>query len=47
MKSRISATIDEKNMKLIDGLLEKGGFRNKSHLIEEAIKFYLDNKNEK
>jgi Arc/MetJ-type ribon-helix-helix transcriptional regulator len=38
MKERISATVDEETIKLIKKILDKGKFRNKSHLIEEAIK---------
>ena len=37
VKSRISATVEEKTVKLIDRILGKGKFRNKSHVIEEAI----------
>ena len=37
MKTRISATIDEKTEKLIESLLKDGKFRNKSHVIEKAI----------
>lgn len=45
MKKRISATIDEKTEKILESLLKKGRFRNKSHVIEEAIKEFKD-KNE-
>jgi len=38
MKKRVSATIDEKTLKIINLLMEKGIYRNKSHIIEEAIK---------
>lgn len=38
MKKRVSATIDEKTEKIIKEILKKGTFRNKSHVIEEAIK---------
>jgi len=38
MKTRISATVDEKTEKIIDDFLKQGKFRNKSHVIEEAIK---------
>ena len=37
MKSRVSATVDEKTTKLIDSILKKGNYRNKSHIIEKAI----------
>jgi len=38
VKQRISATVDKSTIELIKKLLKKGKFRNKSHLIEEAIK---------
>lgn len=38
MKKRISATIDEKTEKILDSLIKESSFRNKSHIIEEAIK---------
>ena len=37
MKERISATIDKETLKLIDELLKNRKFRNKSHVIEEAV----------
>jgi len=37
MKKRISATVDNKAIKKIKELLKKGKYRNKSHIIEEAI----------
>jgi Arc/MetJ-type ribon-helix-helix transcriptional regulator len=37
MKVRISATIDEKTEKILDLLLKEGKYRNKSHIIEDAI----------
>ena len=37
MKERISATVDEKTIKLIELILKKGKYRNKSHIIEKAI----------
>ncbi len=40
MKKRISATIDKETEKLIKKILEEGPYRNKSHVIEEAIKFF-------
>lgn len=40
MKRRISATVDEETEKEIDRILKKGRFRNKSHVIEEAIRFF-------
>ena len=38
MKKRVSATVDEKTIKEIEKLLKKGKYRNKSHIIEEAVK---------
>lgn len=46
MKIRISATIDKETKKIIEEKLKKGHYRNKSHVIEEAIK-QLKKKNEK
>lgn len=38
MKQRISITIDEKKMKLVENLLENDSrFRNKSHFIEYSL----------
>lgn len=42
MKERISATVDEETIKIIERILKKGKFRNKSHIIEEAIKLLED-----
>ncbi len=38
MKIRTSATIDPETKKLIDSLIKSGSYRNKSHVIENAIK---------
>ncbi|MDO8459510.1 MAG: ribbon-helix-helix protein, CopG family [Nanoarchaeota archaeon] len=37
MKKRVSATIDPETKKILDVLLKKRSYRNKSHAIEEAI----------
>jgi len=42
MKERISATVDEDTIKLIDNILKKGEYRNKSHFIEKAIKKFAE-----
>jgi len=47
MKIRISATIDEKTDKLLDSLLKAGKYRNKSHIIEEAIKILKEAEDDK
>jgi Arc/MetJ-type ribon-helix-helix transcriptional regulator len=46
MKTRISATVDKETEKIIEEFLKKGKYRNKSHVIEDAIKL-LKTKNEK
>ena len=38
MKERISATIDKETLKVIKKIMKLGNYRNKSHVIEEAIK---------
>ena len=42
MKERISATVDEGTSKKIDKLIKERKYRNKSHFIEEAIKFFME-----
>lgn len=44
MKTRISATIDKETEKIIEEFLKKGKYRNKSHVIEEAIKLLKERK---
>ena len=41
MKVRISATVDEKTEKKLEEFLKKSRFRNKSHVIEEAIEEFI------
>ncbi len=43
MKERVSATVDEKTIKLIDKILKIGKYRNKSHVIEKAIEVLNEN----
>jgi len=47
MKERISATVDRKTIELIDKILKKRKFRNKSHVIEEAIEVLVKDENNK
>lgn len=49
MKERISATVDKDIVKIIDSLVEKRNYRNKSHVIETAIRMLeeRDNGNKK
>jgi len=44
-KQRISATVDKETKNMIDILIKVGNYRNKSHVIEEAIRL-LAKKNE-
>ena len=44
---RVSATIDPTTDKMLDSLLKKWHYRNKSHVIEEAIKFFAKRVGEK
>lgn len=45
MKRKLSVTVDESIVEMLDKQLENSIFRNKSHLVEVAIKKYLDGKN--
>ncbi len=40
MKKRISATIEEDIDKFLDELLKDRAYRNKSHIIEQAIELF-------
>ena len=40
MKVRISATIDSDTDKFLDELIKRGNYRNKSHVVETAIKSF-------
>ncbi len=42
VKSRISATVDKKTVELIDEILAEGKYRNKSHVIEDAIASFAE-----
>ena len=37
MKQKISVTIDEKTIKLIEETVKEGTFRNKSHVVEFSL----------
>ena len=41
MKTKISITVDESTISELDKHLEDGLFRNKSHLIDYAVKQFL------
>jgi len=38
VRVKVSATIDENIAKWMDDLIERGLFRNRSHLVEEALR---------
>lgn len=42
MKAKISITIEESMLDNIDEVLKDGLFRNKSHVIEYAVKKFLE-----
>ena len=42
MKQKISVTIDEEAIDLINSILEVGQFRNRSHIIEYSLKKFLN-----
>ena len=47
MKQKISVTIDENTLNLLDEIMKEGLFRNKSHIIEFSLnKFIRELKNE-
>ncbi len=47
MKQKINITIDEEKITLIEGILKKGLFRNRSHVLEYALIKFLENQNDK
>ncbi|MFH1802075.1 MAG: hypothetical protein ABH864_01330 [archaeon] len=49
VKIRISATIERETDEILNGLMQEGNYRNKSHLIESLIKSAKgrDDKNKK
>jgi len=47
MKERVSATVDEKTVRIIELILKKGKYRNKSHIIEKAVELLGEVENEK
>ena len=46
MKTKISVSIDEKKIKLVEELLRNGKFRNKSHVLEYSLDRLLEEKND-
>ncbi len=41
MKQKISITIDEEKVKVIDEILKEGKFRSKSHILEYSLNKFL------
>jgi len=46
MRGKLSITVDEDLLKKLDALLVDGTFRNKSHLVELAIKKFVECKDD-
>ena len=46
-KKRISVTVDENTDRFLDSLLKDGRYRNKSHAVEEIIRSFKGEKNDK
>jgi Arc/MetJ-type ribon-helix-helix transcriptional regulator len=42
MKQKISITIDEKHIEIIENLLQDSRYRNRSHIIEHSLSKFLD-----
>ena len=47
MKARISVTIEKEANRFLKSLLKEGKYRNKSHIIEEAIKLLREKEDDK
>jgi Arc/MetJ-type ribon-helix-helix transcriptional regulator len=45
MKQKLSITIDENNVKLIEQILKDGRFRSKSHILEYSLNKFLMEEN--
>jgi Arc/MetJ-type ribon-helix-helix transcriptional regulator len=41
MKQKLSISVDEETVKLLEKLIKEGRFRNKSHLIEYSVNKYM------
>lgn len=47
MKQKLSITIDEEKIKLLEKLLKQERFRSKSHIIEYSLNKLLETENDK
>jgi Arc/MetJ-type ribon-helix-helix transcriptional regulator len=45
MKQKLSITIEEDKIKLLEELLKEGKFRSKSHIMEYSLNKFLTEKN--
>jgi Arc/MetJ-type ribon-helix-helix transcriptional regulator len=41
MKQKLSITIDEEKIRILESLLKEGRFRNKSHIVEYSLDKFL------
>jgi Arc/MetJ-type ribon-helix-helix transcriptional regulator len=41
MKQKLSISIDEEKVRLVEKILEEGKFRNKSHILEYSLNKFL------
>lgn len=46
MKLKISVSMEENTIKKVDNILNRGIFRNKSHVIEYSVKKFLEENGE-
>jgi Arc/MetJ-type ribon-helix-helix transcriptional regulator len=42
MKQKISITIDEQHINIIENMLQDSRFRNRSHIIEHSLEMFLN-----
>ena len=46
MKKKLSVSIEESKIKILEKFVQEGKFRNKSHLVEYSIEAFLRGENE-
>lgn len=46
MKRKLSITVDEETIELLERHIKEGRFRNKSHVVEYSLNKFLRSKNE-
>ena len=46
MKTKLSISINKELVKKIEDIVNKGRFRNKSHILEYSLKKFIEDKNE-